>query len=415
MTIFELNVIPTINKMIFFHRHKHKAHGKSPTLQTTVFAATAAATALLPDIYIWDNYIRNTTETLGAIMWWTPATLIVCTMLMWKSGRWHNLLLRTFFGLALCTVLPKLIFTVISVVGRGLACVWAPLGYAADITAAAIAYASLCAFAYGLTIGWRKLTIRKDTLTFDNLPEAFDGYKIVQFSDLHVGTFRSDKKFVKKLVKTINSQDADLVVFTGDLINVHPGELHPYLNVLNKIQARDGIYSILGNHDYCEYRHYRAKDGASRNVEKLKKMETGFGWNLLLNEYAEIERNSEKITLIGVENYGKPPFKSYSNLAKAMDGTAKDGFKILLSHDPAHWNSEITTDTDIALTLSGHTHAMQLRIGRFSPARWSSKEWGGIYIKGRQVLCVSSGIGGTMPFRLGAWPEINVIRLKRDI
>lgn len=415
MPIFELDNIPTNNKMIFFHRHRHKSHRKGSTLQTTVFAIVAVATVFLPDIYIWDNYIRNTTETFGAIMWWTPASLIVCTMLMWKSGRWHNLLLRTFFGLALCTVLPKLIFTIISVVGRGLATVWSPLGNVADIAAVVIAYASLCAFAYGLTIGWRKLTIKEDTLTFDNLPKAFDGYKILQFSDLHVGTFRSDKKFVKKLVKAINSQNADLIVFTGDLVNVHPGELHPYLNVLNNLHARDGIYSILGNHDYCEYRHYRAKDGASKNVDKLKKMEMDFGWNLLLNEFTTIERDCEKITLIGVENYGKPPFKSYSDLAKAMDGTDKEGFKILLSHDPAHWNSEITTDTDIDLTLSGHTHAMQLRIGRFSPAKWSSKEWGGIYRKGRQVLCVSSGIGGTMPFRLGAWPEINVITLKRSI
>lgn len=400
--------------MIFFNRHRLNSLRKGSTAQTVLFAIIAVATVFLPDIYIWDNYIGKTTEMLGTIMWWTPATLIVCTLLMWKSGRWHNLLLRTFFGLALCTVLPKLIFTVISVIGRGLSCIWTPLGHATDILAVIIAYASLCAFAYGLTVGWRKLTVKEDVLTFDNLPKAFDGYRLLQFSDLHVGTFRSDKRFVKRLVKCINEQNADLIVFTGDLVNVHPGELHPHLNVLNNLHARDGVYSILGNHDYCEYRHYRAKDGASKNVDKLKKMEKDFGWNLLLNEHVEIERNGEKITLIGVENYGKPPFKSYSNLTKAMEGMDKEGFKILLSHDPAHWNSEITTDTDINITLSGHTHAMQLRIGRFSPARWSSKEWGGIYRKGKQVLYVSSGIGGTMPFRLGAWPEINVITLKRS-
>lgn len=352
---------------------------------------------IFPDIYIWEHYIRNSWATW---LWWAPtiimAASIIASMLSW----FHNTMLRIFFSLLLLSALPKLLFAAIVPWTN----VWIAL-----IPALAI----ITLFIYGFCFGWRHLIVRHATCVSSDVPETFNGYRIMQLSDMHLGTFGAHSKFIERIVNTINAQKPDLIVFTGDLVNVSASEVIPYQTVLRKLHAPDGVFSILGNHDYCEYGQDHRAAHIQRNLRILEQLEARIGWTLLNNSHHIIYRGKDEIDLIGVENIGKPPFPSRGDLALAMKGLRKGTFKILLSHDPTHWRSEVTRKTDIQLTLSGHTHAAQLKIGRWSPARWAYNEWGGAYIENDKMLHVSPGIGGTVPFRFGAWPEINLITLKR--
>lgn len=356
-----------------------------------------ALLVIVPDVYIWQTYVR---DTWAVWAWWLPTLAMALSLFASMLGWYHNSMLRMFFSLLLLSGLPKLIFAAIAP--------WAGVGVALIPALAVIAL-----FLYGFAFGWRHLVVKRATCLSPDLPEAFDGYRVMQLSDVHLGTFGARSRFVSRIVDTINAQRPDLIVFTGDLVNVSAGELVPYMPVLGKLKAPDGVYSILGNHDYCEYGQDHTAAHAQRNLRVLEAMEARMGWHLLNNTHHLIERDGAQIALIGVENIGKPPFPSRGDLGAAMEGLPEDIFKILLSHDPTHWRSEVTRKTDIQLTLAGHTHAAQLRIGRWSPARWAYNEWGGAYVESGKMLHVSPGIGGTVPFRFGAWPEVNVITLRR--
>lgn len=352
---------------------------------------------IFPDVFIWNSYVR---DTWAVWLWWIPTLVMALSLFASMLGWYHNSMLRLFFSLLLLSSLPKLIFVAIAP--------WTGV-LAGLIPALAI----IVLFLYGFAFGWRHLVVKKAMCLSPDLPEAFDGYRVMQLSDVHLGTFGPHSRFVSRIVSTINGQKPDLIVFTGDLVNVSAGELVPYLPVLGKLRAPDGVFSILGNHDYCEYGQDHTAAHAQRNLRVLERMEARMGWQLLNNSHHVIERDGAQIALIGVENIGKPPFPSRGDLPLAMKGLPEGIFKILLSHDPTHWRSEVTRKTDIQLTLSGHTHAAQLRIGRWSPARWAYNEWGGAYVENGKMLHVSPGIGGTVPFRFGAWPEVNLITLRR--
>ena len=203
-------------------------------------------------------------------------------------------------------------------------------------------------------------------------------------------------------------------------MNIRADEVRPFMADLSTMKQRDGVLSIMGNHDYCEYGQDHSERYEKRNQNILHYLEAKMGWRMLDNEHVTIgrlrqtggENISESIAVIGVENISKPPFPDYGDLEKAIGDLPAGMFKVLLSHDPSHWRRGVLNKTDIALTLSGHTHAGQLKIGRFSPSKWAYNEWGGKYVEGDSMLYVSTGIGGTVPFRFGAWPEINVITLK---
>lgn len=368
---------------------------------------------LLPDLYIWFSFVRGAAPLIWSAAYWLPSALALTAMGLWMAGHHPEWLMKLFFGLLLCVAVPKLFFTVVSLVGRGVGLLVPYASTVGNITGIAVAAITCVAFFYGFTRGWKRLEVKETTFASASIPEAFDGYRIVQLSDLHIGTFGSDTTFIRELVERVNALRPDLIVFTGDLVNDSPVELDPYMEILPQLKAPDGVYSILGNHDYCTYRRYDTADGAVRSLAELKRRQSEFGWNLLLNENRTIRREADSIALIGVENDGRPPFPSRGDLTAAMKGVPEDAFKILLSHDPTHWRREVIPTTDIDLTLSGHTHAMQLMIGGFSPARWSYPEWGGFYRDGGQTLHVSLGAGGTVPFRFGAWPEINVITLQK--
>lgn len=273
----------------------------------------------------------------------------------------------------------------------------------------------LMLLAYGYFIGSRQFIVHRQTLYFRDLPPEFDEYKILQFSDLHVGTFRlGHRSDVDSIISMINRQKCDAIAFTGDLVCKSSDELEGYDSIFNKLKAPDGVYSIMGNHDYGTYRRYAEEVDRLKDVDNLQKSEARYGWRLLLNEHIRIHRSNKSIVILGVESDGEPPFPQLADLNKAAQGVQQSDFCILLSHDPTHWKRSITSQTPYQLTLSGHTHAGQFKIFGWSPCSLRYPEWSGIYMEGEQVLCVSDGVGNSIiPFRFGAWPEINVITLKK--
>ena len=282
-----------------------------------------------------------------------------------------------------------------------------------------IAAIPLAAIIHGIFKGRYNYRVLKYTLYFEDLPAAFNGYKLTQISDIHSGSFDNMDK-VKYAVNLINEQKSDVILFTGDIVNNRAEELLPYKIVFNKLKAKDGLYSVLGNHDYGDYVSWDSDAAKQKNLKDLKKIQKDIGFNLLLNESKFLEKNGDRIALIGVENWGAGRFKKVGDLKKASQNVGKKDFKILLSHDPTHWEKKVIHDAyHYHLTLSGHTHGMQFGIEipgwfKWSPSKWRYKYWAGIYEEMGQFINVNRGFGYlAFPGRIGMWPEITVIELKK--
>ena len=279
---------------------------------------------------------------------------------------------------------------------------------------------------FGYFYGSRHFIVNEQTVYFDDLPDNFDGYRIVQFSDFHAMSFHlGHEDGVKTLVNLVNAQHADLIVFTGDLVTISANELVGFEQSLASLSALDGVMSIMGNHDYALYQRGFTSEQRMEDVRSLQRKQRDMGWQLLLNDHQIIRRGDDSISIVGVENDGEAPrFPSYGDLPKAMSGIGDGMFMVLLSHDPTHWRRKVIPDTDIQLTLSGHTHAGQFKLFGWSPVSWVYKEWSGKYDNCKindagqpvcQTLIVSEGVGCVpVPFRVGAWPEINVITLRKN-
>ena len=259
--------------------------------------------------------------------------------------------------------------------------------------------------------------IKKLSLHYPNLPASFRGLKIVQVSDIHCGSF-THKHAVQKGVEKILELSPDLILFTGDLVNNEAAEMANYMDVFNQLRAPLGVYSVLGNHDYGDYKSWENKEAKIRNLERLKQIHGELGWKLMMNEHSLLERNGEKIALIGIENWSnKARFPKYGDLKKAYAGTEATPFKILMSHDPSHWDAEVRPRySDIDLVLSGHTHGMQFGVEipwlKWSPVQYVYKQWAGLYEAGSQKLYVNRGFGFIgYPGRVGILPEITLIQL----
>jgi uncharacterized protein len=263
-----------------------------------------------------------------------------------------------------------------------------------------------------------KYHINKVKLVFDNLPTSFKGLRIVHISDIHSGSFM-DKNAVQHGIDMIMQQGADLILFTGDLVNDKATEMKDYMDVFNKLKAPMGVFSVLGNHDYGDYVKWPI-EGISKiqNLANLQKVHADLGWKLLMNEHVALEKNGEEIALLGIENWGaKARFPKYGKMNEAHLGTEKYPFKILMSHDPSHWDAQVKTEySDVDLMLSGHTHGMQFGIDipgfKWSPVQYVYKQWGGLYEDAKQKLYVNRGFGFIgYPGRVGVLPEITVIEL----
>ncbi len=353
--------------------------------------------ACLPDIWLWHIGIGEWAWPLRAL-WLLPSAVLIVAELGLQMGVKHKLAVRVLFTMVLLAVMPKIVFIVFDMMLP-----W----YIALLPALAV----MGWFVYGFARGWKRLVVKQETFRFYDFPAYLDGYKIVQLSDFHLGSYSADTDFVKRVVDAVNEQCADMMVFTGDLVNNSADEVEPFFNDLKRLHAPDGIFSIWGNHDYCEYGDSHRLRYILKNQRKLAEYQRNLGWTQLMNAHQTVGHGMAEFDIIGVENSGIPPFNNRGNLDKAMKGIAPGAFKILLTHDPHHWKREVL-EKGIQLTLSGHTHAGQLKIGSITPARLAFREWGGVYRKDNEVLNVSAGIGGSFPFRLGAWPEITVITLK---
>ena len=369
---------------------------------------------LLPDAYIIFG-------VLGNASWWWKVLFFIPTLAFYfviikifVFGDLRQGALNWLFWMSLLVFLPVFIFAIISIIGKGVGLFWNQGSMVFNWIALGITCLWLIVAVFGITVGWKKVIVEKVTIYSSKIPESFNCYKIVQLSDFHIGTYASSPKTVEKIISKVNSLDPDLIVFTGDLVNSSSEEIYRFEDVLSQLKAKDGVLSVLGNHDYCLYKSYVAPDSPEKELSKVVATEKRIGWELLRNDNLQIKRGNDSIAIIGVENAGGKSFTDRADLKKALSGVPKNEFKILLSHDPSHWRREVVPKSDIDLMLAGHTHAMQFKIGKWSPAEYSYPEWGGLYSEGNQKLYVSTGIGENVAFRFGAYPQIVLIDLKRD-
>lgn len=336
------------------------------------------------------------------------------------------------FGVFLMFFVPKLIFisfVLINDVSNFVMGLFKPaqqqvagelIGRSVFITylGAIIASIPLFSLGWGMLIGRYKFKVHEKELSFASLPKSFDGLRIVQISDLHIGSFFKEYERVEKGLQMIRDLKPDMILFTGDMVNNTADEAEPWIENLKSIEAPMGKYSILGNHDYGDYVNWPSTEAKQTNLDKLIGIHKEMGFDILLNENRIFEKNGETFTLAGVENWGLPPFPQHGNLSEALNGSSDSDFQLLMSHDPSHWDAEVTKNSSVDLTLSGHTHGMQFGVElgniKWSPVKYKYPKWAGLYEEGDQKLYVNRGFGYIgYPGRVGIMPEITLITLKR--
>ncbi len=372
---------------------------------------------VLPDVYLDRHILRRLTKYtfFERLLWWIPSIiLVIYTLFLTFQKNFapdNNILLNLYLLLLGIIIIPKAIFALCSFLGWIICRLCHKRNNWGNIIGLLLGVFIIFVTIYGSTIGFRKLEVYHVDYYSKQVPKSFDGYRIVHFSDLHLGTYNGHESMVEKIVDSINAQKPDLVAFTGDIENMQPKELYPFIPILSKIKARDGVYSVLGNHDYAGY--IKADDLRKvANEKELVSLERQFGWNLLLNSNKKIKRSKKDyIVIAGMENDGRPPFPQKSDISKALKGVNDNAFVIMLEHDPTSWERTILPESKVELTLSGHTHAMQFGIFGWSPSALVYKQWGGMYYEDDRAINVSKGAGGFIPFRFGASNEIVVITL----
>lgn len=375
------------------------------------------ALLIVTDGYIYARFLhRIKRHRIVKQFFWLPSlTLAVLLVLLTYGDNFSpekSHLIGIYLLVYMAITIPKGLFCLCMLAGRFFRIFSRRMESVMFYTGLTLGFLSMAMVIYGAIEGWRHFQVKEVTFTSKDLPAAFDGYRIVQFSDLHIGTIAGYPKDIQRIVEIINAQQADMIVFTGDLVNHKADELNGVESILSGIHAPDGVYSVLGNHDYSTYLRWATPEARIANLESLKQKQADMGWKLLNNEHVVIKRDSSAIALIGVENDGEPPFPQLGDLPEATKGT-EGLFKVLLSHDPTHWRREVLPQSDIQLMLAGHTHAMQFMIGGYTPAAWFYPENRGMYLENGRGLYVNIGLGEVMlPFRFGAWPEITVITLR---
>ena len=331
-----------------------------------------------------------------------------------------HFLISSLYGLTISSFVPKLIFVIIISVLYFTRYVFGENQSLILLFVVGVFSGFLPFFAimYGIFRSLYRFKIHHININSENLPKNYAGLRVVQISDLHLGSFNYRYHILDRAINMINHLEPDLIFFTGDLVNNCSWELDNWDSVLKQLRAKMGKYAVLGNHDYGDYKKWDSEDLKKANSEAIRQFYKKIDFNLLLNEAEIVDNNGEKIAIVGVENWGNPPFKQYGDLRKSLKNVSDIPFKILLSHDPSHWSSEVIGKTDIALTLSGHTHGMQAGINlknkKWSPIKYKYKHWAGLYENNHQYLYVNRGLGWLgFPGRLGMRPEITLIELKQ--
>lgn len=372
------------------------------------------ALILIPDAYLYVHYIyrRPVRHKMCHILWWIPS-LVILIYTLWMSSIKDFApsdisLSNIYLFLIGIIVLPKLFLALFSAIGLLVCRVSHKRRNYGTYVGAVLAVSVIYIMAYGVLIGNNRLVVKRVEMRFDSLPAAFDGYKIVHFSDLHIGSM--DAARLERIVKTINSLSADAVLFTGDIQNLRPDELDGKEALLRSLRARDGVYSVLGNHDYATYIYAGEREKRLQEQEVVRR-EQSYGWRLLLNERAAVRRGCDSIIIAGEENDGEPPFPQKGDIAKTLKGLPRSSFVVLMQHDPSAWRRDILPHSGVQLTLSGHTHGGQISLFGFRPTSINGREDAGEYSQDGRTLYVSTGVGGFLPFRFNVPPEIVVITL----
>lgn len=385
------------------------------------------------EIYVYQAIRNITTNNYIRIGYWVFTLLAYGIILYWiltfnRASRDHQQI-QLMVSAMMIFVLPKLLSVIFLLIGDftrfvefGFKYFTAKENYFPErrkfISTTALAAAGIFSLLAidGIIFGKYRHTVRKVKLRFKNLPENFKGYKIVQISDVHSGSFFNPQK-LQKAIDLINEQDADVVLFTGDMVNNYADEFKPFIPLFKSIKAKDGKFSILGNHDYGDYGAWNSREEKAQNIPTLKNYQAEAGFKLLRNENIALEKNGEKIYLLGVENWGIKPFPQYGDLDKALKGVPEDAIKVLMSHDPTHFDEVVKKHkTNVHLTLSGHTHGMQFGLDlkniKWSPVKFKYKKWADLYESEGKYLYVNRGFGViAYPGRVGINPEITVIEL----
>lgn len=347
------------------------------------------------------------------LLWMLPLTAIIATALMARLPDYFpsDIRILEVYMLMLCVIAAPLVLVALSgLIGL---CVHRRRG--GETVGWLLSAAALAVFVWGETTGARQLRVKHVEMTFSDLPAAFDGYKIVHFSDAHLGSAIGCRaQLLREAVDSINAQHADAVAFTGDLQNMRPEEVQPFKALLAGIRAKDGVFSVLGNHDYCEYVSTDDPFEISRQMGLTISTHEEMGWTLLDNSRVRLRRDSDALVIAGMANDGEGRFPQFGDINSALWRVSRREFVVMLEHDPTSWRRKILTHSHAQLTLSGHTHGGQMRLFGWSPASLAYHEYAGVYAIGERRLHVSTGLGGVVPFRLGVPPEIVVITLRRN-
>lgn len=385
-------------------------------------------TLVLPDVYILHFHLKTSPRwSWVRPLFHLPTILLMAFSLYLVSTETNtprNMdLIVPFFMAYMVIALPKTLFAIVAGIGQCLGRIHRSISNVCTTVATLMASALCIIMLVGFLYGPKHIVVKQQELYFTNLPASFDGYRVAQFTDLHLVSMQQHHNVVRNMVDSILAYQPNLITFTGDLVSIESRELTGFEQELGRLSAPDGVFSILGNHDYAKYARYLTQEEQEKDTEQLIQMQEQFGWKVLKNSHQIIQHEEDSIAIIGVENYGKPPFPQLGDLGKAFEGlqiiketspSSDKVFKILLSHDPTHWDAEVVGKTNIDLTLSGHTHGMQFMIGGWSPSALFYPKWKGLHEQNGQKLYISLGVGGALiPFRFGAWPEINIITLRR--
>ena len=373
---------------------------------------------LIPDLYFDLHYWRHKYSASQRLLRWLPSIIMVAYTLKLTYEKnfipdnpailWVYLLL-----LGLIAV-PKAVFMLCSILGLGVCKLFHRRKNYGNLIGLICVPVIWYILLYGSFIGFNKMEVNRQTFVSKDLPQAFDGYKVVILSDAHVGSYTDRNAYVlKQAIDSINAQRPDLVVFLGDMQNTEPKDIYPHMDVLSSLKAKDGIYTVLGNHDYGDYICGNTARKVA-NCRETMSLERQMGWTLLMNEHRYIDREKSSIVIAGMENDGDGiKFPQKGDVKKTLKGVNKDAFVIMLEHDPSSWRRKIIPDGRAQLTLSGHTHKMQFALFGWSPMALLGNEFNDWYTEGDQSLFVTAGLGGLIPFRFGATGEIVVLTLRK--
>ena len=358
---------------------------------------------IVPDVWLWFRYLRRQ-RWWAQMLWFLPGmALVIATVLQARERDFvpdDMTPLNIYLLIMGLIVLPKIVMALCSLFGRR--------GWKVGAACAPLIWFVLL---YGSFVGNSQFEVKHVELSFSELPDSFDGFRIVQFTDAHVGSI--PPTLLQLAVDSINSQKADLVVFTGDLQNKQPKEILQHQELLSTIAAKEGVVSVIGNHDYADYIE-AAYDIKGMNEEWTIGLQQDMGWQVLVNGHKLIRRGQDTLVVAGLDNDGEGRFPQKGNINMALWGLPRNCFVVMLEHDPSAWRRKILPHSHAQLTLSGHPHGMQFELFGWSPLSLFKKEVDGLYQKGSRYLYVSKGLGGVVPFRFGATPEIVVITLRKN-